>query len=537
MNVVFRVDASNLIGTGHLIRCRTLANELKLRGAHICFVTRKHSGHLSEALVCEGFQVELLPEPDGMGCEAGYAGWLGVSQEKDARQTIDALKGLVCDLLVVDHYALDSIWESLLREHASKIMVVDDLANRAHDCDVLLDQNYSLAGPERYRPWVSASCQLLLGPRYALLHPEYAQARERMAPKAESIKRVLIYMGGSDTPNMTRIALEALSTNRLHHLEVDVVIGSNFIHRDEVIRFAKSRPNTKVFGQQPHLATLMASADLAIGAGGATTWERLCMDLPSLVICTADNQIPATEVMASFELIKYLGIAKHVTVEAIRQAVEEELVAVERIGKQRKHSAIVVDGMGAQRVAEILSPTPTSHLAMRHASASDVMTYFMWVNDSTVRSSAIKSSTIDLMTHINWFRRALAKPDSKLYVLEANRLPVGQVRFERQGDITVIDYSLDQEIRGRGWGRQLIKLGIESLLRDVKGPICLYATVRNGNVMSAAIFERMGFSRSSISDEPDQSCFQLVVPALAGSSFNVNSFGCGSISMNCKKKK
>jgi UDP-2,4-diacetamido-2,4,6-trideoxy-beta-L-altropyranose hydrolase len=537
MNVLFRVDASNLIGTGHLIRCCTLANALRLRGAHICFVTRKHSGHMSKVLACEGFQVKLLPEPIGVGCDTGYAGWLGVSQEEDAKQTIIALKGLVFDLLVVDHYALDSVWERLLREHTSKIMVIDDLANRAHDCDVLLDQNYSLAGSERYLPWVPASCKLLLGPRYALLRPEYAQARKHMLPKAGSIQRVLIYMGGSDIPNMTRIALEALSTNRLHHLEVDVVIGSNFIHRDEVVRLAKSRPNTKVFSQQPHLAALMASADLAIGAGGVTTWERLCMDLPSLVICIADNQIPGTEAMASFELIKYLGIAKHVTVEVIRQAVEQELMAVERIGKQPKHSAIVVDGMGAQRVVEILSPTPTSHLALRHASASDVMTYFMWVNDPTVRSNAIKSSTIDLMTHINWFRRTLAKSDSKLYVLEANGLPVGQVRFERQGETTIIDYSLDQEMRGRGWGRQLIKLGIESLLRDVIGPICLCATVRNGNVVSAAIFERMGFSRGSISGDPDQSCFQLVVPALTGSSFDVNSFGCGLINMNCKKKK
>ena len=511
MNVVFRVDASHLIGTGHVIRCRTLASALRLRGAHICFVTRKHSGHMSEALACEGFQVELLSEPDGVGCEIGYAGWLGVSQEEDAKQTIVALKGLRCDLLVVDHYALDSLWERLLREHASKIMVIDDLANRAHDCDVLLDQNYSLSGPERYRPWVQASCQLLLGPRYALLRPEYVKVRESMTPRTGSIQRILIYMGGSDIHNITRSALEALSTSSLQHLEVDVVIGSNFMHHDEVVRFAKTRPNTTVFGQQIHLADLMASADFAIGAGGASTWERICMDLPSLVICTADNQIPAIEAIASSRLIRYLGIAKHVTVEAIRLVIEQELTVSEGIAKQREHSAPVVDGMGAQYVAEILSPTPISNLSLRLARAGDVMTYFIWVNDPKVRSSAIQSSTIDLKTHINWFKRTLAKLDCKLYVLEANGIPVGQVRFERQGEEIAVDYSLGQEVRGRGWGRQLLKLGIEALLNETTGPIYLCATVRITNHVSVAIFEQMGFAKSSISGEQDQICFRLVV--------------------------
>ncbi len=528
MNVVFRVDASNLMGTGHVMRCRTLASALQLRGAQIRFVTRKHPGHLAEVMTRDGFQVELLPDLVGGGCETGYAGWLGVTQEEDALQTIAALKGLACDLLVVDHYALDSVWESLLRPHTSKIMVIDDLANRPHNCDMLLDQNYSLSGPERYRPLVQATCQLLLGPRYALLRPEYAQIRETMTPRTGVVRRILIYMGGSDIPNMTEIALEALSTSRLQKLEVDVVIGSNFIHRDKVVRFAKSRPHTRVFGPQLHLANLMASADLAIGAGGATTWERLCMDLPSLVICTADNQIPATKATVSSGLIRFLGIAEHVTVEAIELAVLQEIVAAERIGKQRKGIAPVVDGKGAQRVAEILIPTPKSSLALRPANASDVMTYFVWVNDPKVRSSAINSSTIDLMTHINWFGQALDKSDCKLYVMEANGLPIGQVRFERQGEVTVIDYSLDQDVRGRGWGCQLIKLGIESLSNAATETITLCATVKDSNLVSAAIFERLGFARSGISGNQDQSCFRLVVPTLAGSSFDVDSIGCGS---------
>jgi UDP-2,4-diacetamido-2,4,6-trideoxy-beta-L-altropyranose hydrolase len=413
MNVVFRVDASNLIGTGHVMRCRTLASALQLRGARTRFITRKHSGHLAEVLARDGFQVELLPEPAGVGCDAGYAGWLGVSQEEDARQTIFSLKGLVCDLLVVDHYALDSVWESLLRPHASKIVVIDDLANRAHDCDVLLDQNYSLSGPERYQPWVPASCQLLLGPRYALLRPEYVQIRESMAPRTGSVQRVLIYMGGSDSANVTGMVLRALRSSRLQHLDVDVVIGPNFVFQIEITEMVKARLRTQAYGQQPHLAALMATADIVVGAGGATTWERLCLGVQSLVVSIADNQVPACEALASSGLIRYLGRAENVTAELIEEALVQELASVDDPCARQMQSHTVVDGFGACRVVEAIRPTRVSELEIRAGKATDVMTYFNWVNDPMVRASALQSSPIDFATHARWFERRLADPSGR----------------------------------------------------------------------------------------------------------------------------
>ncbi|TRZ68761.1 MAG: UDP-2,4-diacetamido-2,4,6-trideoxy-beta-L-altropyranose hydrolase [Comamonadaceae bacterium] len=494
MNVVFRVDASNLIGTGHVMRCRTLGSALQLRGAHIRFITRKHSGHLAEVLARDGFQVELLPEPAGAGCEAGYAGWLGVSQEEDARQTIAALKGLVCDLLVVDHYALDSVWESLLSPHASKIMVIDDLANRAHACDLLLDQNYSLSGPDRDQPWVPATCQLLLGPRYALLRPEYAQIRESMAPRTGSVQRVLIYMGGSDSANITWMVLRALSSSRLQHLAVDVVIGPNFVFQIEITEMVKARPRTQAYGQQPHLAGLMATADIVVGAGGATTWERLCLGVPSLVVSIADNQVPACEALASSGLIRYLGRAENVNAELIEEALVQELSSVvDPCARQMKGHA-VVDGMGTCRVLEAVRPTRASELEIRAARATDVMTYFNWVNDPMVRASALQSSPIDFASHVRWFAQRLADPGCSLLVMEADGLPLGQVRFEWQGGNTTIDYSLDELVRGRGWGRRLIELGVQSLTRGGRDHRDIRAVVKSENVASRRTFASLGFT-------------------------------------------
>ena len=494
MNVVFRVDASNLIGTGHVIRCRTLASALRLRGAHIRFITRKHSGHMSEALACEGFQVELLPEPDGVDCEIGYAGWLGVSQEEDAKQTIVALNGLVCDLLVVDHYALDSVWERLLREHASKIMVIDDLANRVHDCDVFLDQNYSLAGPERYRPWVPASCQLLLGPRYALLRPEYAQAREGMVPKAGSIQRVLIYLGGSDSANITGMVLRALSSSRLQHLDVDVVIGPNFVFQSEITEMVKARPRTQAYGQQPHLAGLMAIANIVVGAGGATTWERLCLGAPSLVVSTADNQVSACEALASSGLIRYLGRAENVTTELMEEALVQESAPADNPCARQIQSHALVDGLGTGRVVEAIRPTRVSELEIRAAKDSDIMTYFNWVNDPIVRASALNSYPIDFAVHASWFEKRLADQDCSLLVMEADGLPLGQVRFEWQDGYITIDYSLDEMVRDRGWGRRLLELGLQSLTGDGRGPYDIRAVVKSENVASRRTFASLGFT-------------------------------------------
>jgi UDP-2,4-diacetamido-2,4,6-trideoxy-beta-L-altropyranose hydrolase len=497
MNVVFRVDASNLIGTGHVMRCRTLANALRLRGAHICFITRKQTGHLTELLVRDGFQVKQLPQPDCIDNDAGYASWLGVSQEEDARQTVDAFKGLTYDLLFVDHYALDVTWESLLRPHASKIFVIDDIANRNHDCDFLLDQNYSLLGQERYKTRVPESCRLILGPRYALLNPEYAQIRKSMVSRAGIVQRVLIYMGGSDSANITGMALNALSVDRLQYLDVDVVIGPNFVFDVEIFEMVRARARTQIFFQQPHLGVLLANADIVVGAGGATTWERLCLGVSSLVISTAENQVPACKALSSSGLIRYLGRAEDVSPKILEEALVQELVLAENPRELQIQGDALVDGLGTCRVVEVIKPSHVSELGIRNASASDVMSYFNWVNDPKVRDSALQSTPIDFATHVQWFEQRLIDPRSKLLIMEIGGLPVAQLRLESKDGIINIDYSVDELVRGRGWGRHLIEMGMQSLTRGDRDRHDIRAVVKLENIASQKIFESLGFTELS----------------------------------------
>ena len=493
MKIVFRVDASTAMGTGHVMRCRTLANELKRRGAQIQFITRAHRGHLGALLARDGFAVTLMPQPTATENKRDdYAAWLGVSQQDDAEQTIAAHANQPCDWIIVDHYGLDRVWEAQLQSYTRKLMVIDDLANRLHACDVLLDQNYSVIGQERYQPLVPAHCQLLLGPRYALLRPEYVRYRETMIPRTGDIKRVLVFMGGADNANITGKVLTALSADQLAHLEVDVVIGPNFIHKAGVTDQAYARPNTHIHGPRPHLADLMAMADLAIGAGGVTTWERLCMGLPSLVLSVAENQVPTCETLASSGMIRYLGCAQNLDSEFIESILLRTLDERRQLCSLATRNQALVDGWGVNRVAEVLNPTQAANLTLRPAKAIDALTYFAWENDPVVRSSAINSESIDIATHLEWFDKRLRDENSHLYVLEAGDLPIGQIRFQRHGAEATIDYSLDVLVRGRGWANQLLKLGIETF--SSSRSTLLRTSVKLENVASASPLIRLEFS-------------------------------------------
>lgn len=494
MRVVFRVDASARMGIGHLMRCLTLAEALRERGAQLHFICREHTGHLIALIRQKAIPVTVLPAPMIKDTVLGedYAVWLGVAQVEDAEQTIEALNGDKPDWLVVDHYGLDVEWEQRLRPHVSKLMVLDDLANRRHVCDVLLDQNYSAEGEQRYVGLVPDSCKLLLGTRYALLRPEYAAYRKTLHARDGQIRRVLVFFGGTDPQNATGMALEALSHPDLKHLEVVVVVGANNPHRESIVQQVLRRPFTILHEPRPHLADLMAQADLALGAGGATTWERMCLGLPTVLVTIAENQRPAAEALAAKQLILYAGNASAISSGILSKLIIGLTSNASRLTELSVQGQLMVDGLGAERIREALLPTDIAQIRLRTACKEDVVTYFNWANDPEVRKNAIQTAPISWLTHKEWFAKRLNDSNSHLYVLEAAGLPVGQIRFDKEGNEARIDYSLDALVRGRGWGARLVLLGSELLQKTE--PIQLLAEVKVGNVASRSVFLRSGFT-------------------------------------------
>ncbi|WP_432748548.1 UDP-2,4-diacetamido-2,4,6-trideoxy-beta-L-altropyranose hydrolase [Pectinatus frisingensis] len=310
MTIVFRVDSSTQIGSGHLMRCLTLAGQLqKKKNAEIIFICRNLEGNLSNLVKTHGYKLILLPAVDIFVSKLdGYAKWLTVPQDYDAYETVQQLKDLSpVDYIVVDSYAIDKKWEIQIRSYVNKIMVIDDLANRKHDCDILLDQNFYLDKDIRYIGMVPQKCKMLLGPRYALLRDEFYQVKNRMRIRDGSIKNILIFFGGSDLTNETMKALRAVALLKNNCITVNVITGKNNSHNDEIEKYCAQYDNIHYYCQVDNMAEFMNKADLAIGAGGTTTWERCFLGLPAIVIAVAENQVKICEDCAREGFIIYLG--------------------------------------------------------------------------------------------------------------------------------------------------------------------------------------------------------------------------------------
>lgn len=302
--IVFRADASLQIGTGHVMRCLTLADALAARGAECQFICRAHEGNLIDFIRSKGYVTHPLPAGATLppsSADLAHAPWLGATQSEDAGACVPVLAELQPDWLIVDHYSLDSRWEQALKPNYRKLMVIDDLADRPHVCDLLLDQTFGCESAD-YRPLVPAHCLLLCGSQYALLRPEFAALRSySLKLRAQpALLELLITMGGVDKDNATGQVLQALRTSPLPaNCRITVVMGATAPWLDEVRTLAQDMPwNTRVLVGIDDMAQLMADSDLAIGAAGATSWERCCLGVPTIMLVLAENQRKIAEALS-----------------------------------------------------------------------------------------------------------------------------------------------------------------------------------------------------------------------------------------------
>lgn len=355
MKIAIRTDASLLIGSGHVMRCKTLADELRKNGADILFICRDHQGNLVSLLTDDDYSVTILPTPDSLNVVAAdksneYSTWLGVDKSVDALQTIGALEDFKPDWLVVDHYGLDENWEKKLRKHAGKIFVIDDLTDHPHECDVLLNQNLLDNLDNAYQGLVPCHCRKLLGPRFALLRPEFRKARETLRERDGTIRRILVFFGGVDPTGETIKALEAIEMLARPDIVVDVVVGSNNPRVKEIEAICRTMSNVNFHHQISNMAQLMAVADLAIGASGTASWERCTLGLPSISLSIAENQSSIGSALAIRGATFFLGQASHVTSSMLLAAIHK-FFADPGLGKLMSSTAMgILDSKSTHRV-------------------------------------------------------------------------------------------------------------------------------------------------------------------------------------------
>ncbi|MGI9316081.1 MAG: UDP-2,4-diacetamido-2,4,6-trideoxy-beta-L-altropyranose hydrolase [bacterium] len=494
MNVAFRVDASTQIGTGHIMRCMTLADELERSSAQIRFICRHLPEHLHEMLVAKGYQVALLESaPDKTTSDQlAHADWLGVSQAQDSIESENALSGKAWDWLIVDHYALDVHWENTLRDTTKQIMVIDDIADRQHDCDVLLDQNFYADLNYRYSGKVPQHCQLLLGPRYALLRDEFQELHRHIKPREGIVKRLLVFFGGIDANNYTGRTIEALTAIGLNNLQVDVVIGVLHPCREQIEDECIKHGFT-CHVQTNQMARLIADAGMAIGSGGSTIWERCCLGLPTITICAADNQRRQIEDASSVGLlyapneIKGEGdMVKHHLISLLENTRLRQLFS--RNGIQ------TVDGRGAIRVVDAMG---YSGIEIRTATLEDSDRLFEWRNHPKIRAVSRNSDIIKRGDHDHWLASVLNNTNQILLIGQRNGKPIGVVRFDIQNSVAEVSIYLAPDANNSGWGKSLLRSAEIWFTKNYSGVNKIHAKVLASNERSHLLFRATGYQNNS----------------------------------------
>ncbi|HEY9746180.1 MAG TPA: UDP-2,4-diacetamido-2,4,6-trideoxy-beta-L-altropyranose hydrolase [Oculatellaceae cyanobacterium] len=343
MRVAFRVDASMWMGQGHVMRCAALAWALQLAGASVQFFCREMPNTLRDWLLAKGIPVQRLQSASDLEALPEWQ---------------EALFAFAPDWLVVDHYELDARFERASSLPQMKMLVLDDLANRPHVCDLLLDQNWHEDAEQRYAMLLPVHCRQLLGPRYALLRQEFADARQNLQRQTGNIRTLMISFGGSDPGNETskvlRVLQRFLAVRKEASVQTEVIVGGLNPNPLVVEALAAEIPGCRCEVHVDDMAMRMSQADLLIGAGGTTTWERCCLGLPSILIATADNQEALSEAVHQQGAALYLGRSENVTEEILLKALSDLWDNPGLRASMSQNAMTLVDGLGCQRVVEAM---------------------------------------------------------------------------------------------------------------------------------------------------------------------------------------
>jgi UDP-2,4-diacetamido-2,4,6-trideoxy-beta-L-altropyranose hydrolase len=494
VRVAIRVDASALIGGGHVMRCLTVANVLAERGAEVTFVTAATSNALGERIEASGHRlVRISTFPD---VQRERSDWHeppldAKDQAKDAAETAAAIG--TADWLIVDHYLLDARWHSAVRSSARNVLVIDDLANRPYDCDLLLDQTFGRTAAD-YADLIPASARVLAGSNYALLRPEFEQERGAALNrrKEESgTHRILISIGITDIGGSTSKIVDQVLAE-VARCGIDIVLGPDAPSIEHVRQLAEQNANIRLHVDTAQMAQLMRDADLAIGAAGTTSWERCCLGLPTIALVLAENQRPSAAALA-----KAGAVVAMERVEDVGPALRESLDRPERLQHMSAAAFPIVDGRGSERVASAIFGDETNWLdtiELKPATGADMEPLWLWRNDPVTRAQSRNTDPISWTSHVRWVTAALGDQARKILIAKRGGTPVGNVGFHQVNGDMEVSIVVAPANRGIGVGRAMLSAACSEMRGD------LFAAVRIENDASRRLFENCGFQEVESSE-------------------------------------
>ncbi len=473
MRYIFRVDASKAIGTGHVMRCMSLANELQTRGAQSCFVSLDLPDYLSSFLVAQGHDLRRLPET------------VRGDELADAQATLDCERAVTA--FVVDHYQLGQSWEAAVSVHAP-VLALDDLG-RPHASRWILDPNHYADPQARYQTGCNEHVQRLLGPSFALLRSEFVRARRQARVRDGGIRHVLVFMGGIDADNTTAVALHAIDQGLPTSVQVTVIAGASHPDLPGLDVWCSHRANAELHVQVRDLTPHLLAADLAIGAGGSTTWERCGCGLPTVAICLADNQ---REVILEGARAGFLWGIDHVPSSPELATVLKVLSGAPGLVQHMSRQALqVTDARGAGRVADLLMPRLAQ---VRLATVTDARMIYEWRISPEVMGAARNSASFTFEEHCAWLARVLADPQRLLLVGLSGGRESGVVRFDIDGNRAEVSIFLAPCAMGTGLGRAVMMAAEARLRLDYPHVTHVDAWVNADNYRSFQLFQHLGYS-------------------------------------------
>lgn len=469
-HVVIRVDAGPDIGLGHLLRMRSLAEGLIRRGAAVEVVGRG------------------IPSEEGSGPPWTVSGFDGqvTDESEDLARTISLIGTNVPDLVVVDQYRLGEAWELGIAERfpEATVVAIDDLPDRTHEVEVLVDPNLGASGP---RPASRASGRKLIGPAYAPLAGEYREPAEER-PSDGVHPNVLVTLGGGRSGIVGPLAEAIVDDWRLRHVGFEFVVP-DATECAAVTRTLEGRSGCIVHGRVPTLRPLLERADLVVGAGGTSAWQRLRLGRPSVMLTLAENQIRTAEALHDLDLARWVeqGADPRAVADAVVDALEDDALRL----RSRAHGPLLVDGRGVDRIVLALLP-PAAPPTLRLLEDGDAAALLAMANDPVTRAASRDTRSIRPDEHLAWFRRTREIMGPTSWVAESEGLVIGQVRFAPLGEGWELHYGLDPAARGRGWSSPMVAEGLRRLAATgATGDV--YAVVHSTNEASRRSLAALGF--------------------------------------------
>lgn len=470
--VLFRTDASTEIGTGHMMRCLALGEALQDMDSTAVFLVSVHTPSLVKRLKEERMEIlQLSTRPYG---------------SDDAEETAQHAQKITAKWIVVDGYHFDAAYQDELKRRGMKVLFIDDEGHaKNYSADCVLNQNMD-ATENKYTARSKAT-RLLLGTRYVLLRREFRSQRPKERKTSAKNLHLLVTLGGADAMNITSKVVETMSNPSSIH--TTVVIGGANPHRTAIETLCREKRMNSVV-DTANLRTLMEETDIAITAGGTTSYEFAYMGVPTLTLIIADNQRAVAQSMETVGASINLGDATMVTPEMLRKSVES--LAGDPCTREQMSIAgrRLVDGEGAERVAMELTGTK---LRIRNVRLSDAECIWQWANDRETRQASFSPNEIPWKEHSQWFANRLADNNTFFFIgVDRDDTSIGYIRFEGKRNEAIISIAIAPERRGQGYGSTLLREGCRQFFQRRKDAR-VSAYVRPENKGSTTLFQKTGF--------------------------------------------